>query len=122
MAYKKSEKVAIEVWASRFYRRAAGRITKVEARKAGRMYGASLHYTRTNADKLTLRAANGFSFSKSWEAYKAHWRTDVARHLGYFFGWYGPNSGLWPGMKLKLAPPDTCGRYGGWVIDPAFTG
>lgn len=43
---------------------------------------------------------------------------ETARHFGYFFGWLGPRSGIWPGDRLAWDPSfdDVIGRERGWRV------
>jgi hypothetical protein len=117
MARSEHVKKSIEVATARFVRKAAGRITKREAAKLGRLYGEDLHwkFLRTSGDKLASRET--LEFSKRWGAAKyidsigiafKRERRNVPRyehtrglvttnHLAFLFWFYGPSSGRWPG-------------------------
>ncbi len=47
-----------------------------------------------------------------------HTGSAAARHMGYMFGWYGPQSGIWPGDRLVF--DERCefwgGQRGSWVV------
>lgn len=100
-----SDKDCVEVATLRFYRRAAGRITKREATKLGRLYGKDLHWKwmGKTGDKLENRrpVTEVFASYKKW--HPATWREEVrSRHIDYYFYWYGPRYGEWPGSWPKF--------------------
>lgn len=113
--HTESEKKCVATWTARFYRRAAGRITKKEAEKIGRRYGLDIHwkYMGSSGDKLSFRKAG--EFHMGWEQKARYWREDATRHVAYYFCWYGPNSGIWPGDKL--VPSYEGGKCRGWVVE-----
>lgn len=134
-------KEAIAVATARFERRAKGRIGKKEIRELGRLYGEDLHwkYLRTSGDKLALRqpttedAPSSFialwneGFGRTFKVERRQprrWPTssyagpETARHFGYYFGWLGPSSGLWPGDSLVFVETreNWAGHAGAWVV------
>lgn len=109
MKTSESTKKCMSERSARFYRHAAGRLTKKECAKLGALYGGDVHwkFLGSMGDKLAQRKPG--EFAASWAAYKTHWRADAARHLAYFFWWYGPNSGMWPGDTLVSKSSETGG-------------
>ncbi len=126
---KERTKAAIKTATARFVRRAAGRISKRECAKLGRLYGGDLHWKYSD-DTLAHRAPG--DFARSWSSktfpYKKYWKADLSRRLAYLFCWYGPKFGHWPGDRLLLAeggwrvscaPGCVCGKC--WRPTPAIT-
>jgi hypothetical protein len=141
-------KLAIAAWTARFLRRSGGKLTKKEARELGTRYGTDLHwkYMRTMGDKIALRDAStvtpdgriegegsflrlwrrdsfGFVFSAERRAPRRWASSDyagneIARHMGYYFGWLGPQSGIWPGdfLAFDTTIDDVIGRERGWRV------
>ncbi len=122
MAAKKSEstKKSIATATARFIRKAAGRITKREAAKLGRLYGEDIHwkYLGKSGDKLAFREPG--EVAKRWadakyadsiaNAFKREARSpkrsetrgsETERWISYLFWFYGPSSGRWPGEKFS---------------------
>lgn len=129
------DKARIETVTARFVRKADGRINKREAKELARRYAVDVHwrFLRTDGDKLALRAPG--DFARRWEEWLGEtfkrerraprrWASvtfngnETARHMGYYFGWLGPQSGMWPGDSLAWDPDyQVCdGRVGAWRV------
>ena len=121
-----STKTSIAVATARFIRKAAGRITKREAMKLGRLYGEDLHWKFLGSSGDNLAKRKPGEFVETWEdarfgscialTFKRDSRApkrghgpyspdacEIARHMAWLFGWYGPRFGEWPGEWKKVA-------------------
>ncbi len=135
MNYLTNKPSPVDVATARFVRKANDRIGKRAARELGRLYGSDIHwkYLGVDGDKLAHRAPG--DFAKLWAEYlgdtfkrqrRAPLRVGhaigghaVNHHMAFYFGWYGPSSGMWPGDTLAFDPspgPYTCGRARGWRV------
>ena len=118
MARSEYTKKSIAVATARFVRKAAGRITKREAAKLGRLYGEDIHWKFLGSSGDRLEGRKPGDFAEVWKdarwcdsianAFKSERRApnhfgphgkETTRHLALFC-WYGPSSGCWPGEKF----------------------